>query len=316
MVVAIIMIVAINAFLGGMVWRTLFIKPKFDVIIFEDAMIIVGELDSYYHKQVQFLSRPDAPLGNHIVEVYLFNSKCDSVPTTIETQSCERSNVSENQNFTHLYLLPKSSLNYTITPSVVTSGSDSVKGYVYITFGPELDQAEFNPRTCQNSDCTIKEHKPFTDQESIEHSYTVTKRGYYNLHSVSIKPLSQYQYTLGLTVNASTIKLPYNATKPACIIQDINGGDGTCPIDLTFKVGKVCLVAYTKAERSAPHHYIGLEAKVTKLQLEMVLVTTVVPSVAAAIIIISLCMCLLITCWCVKTRRENDQYEVLRSIGT
>ena len=316
MVMAILTIVVIIAPLCGTVWRNLFVKPEFDVTLFENDTIVVCELDSYYHKQVQLLSQPDAPLGNHVVEIYLFNSTCNSVPTNTEAKSFEKSNISENQNFTNLYLLPKSSLNYTITPSTETNGSTkSVMGYVYITYGPELDLDEFNPRTCKtpNTDCT---YEPFGNRERVEHSYPVTQRGYYNLHTVSIKPLNQYQYTLRLTVDASTVKLPQNnAATSVCIIQDKNGGDGSCTIDLDFKLGKVCLVAYTKAESNSPHPYIGLKAKVAELQLEMVSITTVVPSAIVVVIIIAL-MCLLTTCCCLKTRRNNDQYEVLRSIGT
>ena len=96
MVVAILTIVVIIAPLCGTVWRNLFVKPEFDVTLFENDTIVVCELDSYYHKQVQLLSQPDAPLGNHVVEIYLFNSTCNSVPTSTEAKSFEKSNISEN----------------------------------------------------------------------------------------------------------------------------------------------------------------------------------------------------------------------------
>ena len=163
---AIVVIVVINALLGGMVWRKLFIRPKFNVTISEDAMVTIGELDNYYHQKVQFLARLNASqLNDHVIKIYIFDSTCDSLPTTVEVRSYGKSNISENQNFNRLYLLPKSTLSYTITPSIEVNGSDSVKGYVYVTFGPEIHL--FNPKTCRSSNCMIEDHKPlnFTDQE-------------------------------------------------------------------------------------------------------------------------------------------------------
>ena len=49
-------IVVANTLLGGLVWRNLFVRPKFDTLIGEDAVVIVGELNNFYHQKVQFLS--------------------------------------------------------------------------------------------------------------------------------------------------------------------------------------------------------------------------------------------------------------------
>ena len=84
-------------------------------------------------------------------------------------------NISETRNFNRLYLLPGSTLSYTITPNGEVNGSDSVRGDIYVTFGPETHS--FNLNTCHSTDCIIEEHKPlnFTDPESIENIYRVKK---------------------------------------------------------------------------------------------------------------------------------------------
>ena len=229
---AIVVIMVINVLLGGMVWRNLLIRPKFDVVISEDAnsVVIIGELDNYYHQEVQFLPQLNvSQLDDHIIGIYIFNSTCNSLPTTAKVMFYEKSNISENQNFNHLYLLPKSTLSYTITPSIKVNGSESVKGCIYVTLGPELNP--FNPKTCNNSDCTIEDHKPlnFTDQKSIKYSYGVKKCGYYNLHI--IVPQDQRRSSLRLTVNVSVVNV--NTTEQAVYnIEDRDGDNGsiTCAI--------------------------------------------------------------------------------------
>ena len=87
-----------NALLGGLVWRNLFIRPKFDTFIGEAAMAIVGELNNFYHQEVQFLSwLNDSQLADHIIEIYTFNSSCNSLPKTAKVTSYgESSIISEN----------------------------------------------------------------------------------------------------------------------------------------------------------------------------------------------------------------------------
>ena len=154
-------IVVANALLGGLVWRNLFIRLKFGSVISEDAMVVIGELNNFYHKEVQFLSWfNDSQLADHdhIIEIYAFDSSCNSLPTTAKVTSYEESNISENQNFNQLYLLPGSTLSYTITPNREVNGYNSVRGYMYVTFGPEIHS--FNLNTCHSTDCIIEEHKP------------------------------------------------------------------------------------------------------------------------------------------------------------
>ena len=307
---AIVVIMVINVLLGGMVWRNLFTRPKFDVVIGEDAMVIIGELDNYYHQEVQLLNA--SQLDYHVIEIYVFNSTCNFLPTTTKVISYERSNISENQKFNHLYLLPKSTLNYTITPSIKVNGSESVKGCVYVTLGPELNLTDpFNLITCDghNSDCIIEDHKPlnFTDQESIKYFYKVKKRGYYNLHIIA---QDQRRSSLRLTVNASVVSV--NTTEQAAYnIEDRDGDNGsmTCAIvPLKFRNGETCLVAYTKIENSSHPYYIKLEARVTEMQTLMVLVTTIVPSVMFALILI--CIIFAGYCCC-KIRLKSRKYKAL-----
>ena len=307
-----VVIVAVIALPCGMIWKNVFIRPKFDgsITIYQENMVIIGELDNYYHQQVKISSLPAVPLGDNVVEVYCFNSTCEDLPTTNEHKSYEGSNISENQNFIHHYLLPKSTLNYTVTPSVETSGSDSVKGYIYITLGPELHR--FNQSTtCQTSDCMIVDHKPFTDRMSVVRSYRVKRREYYNFHTVSIVP--QYQYSLALTIDATSVNVHTFDSEPVCTIQDKNGGDESCIIDLKFKIGKTCLAAYTKVEENTLYPYISLEAKVTKMQTQMVIVTTLVPSVTVTLIIIG---CLFIICCCRKIKCRKSQYKPLKNVAS
>ena len=302
---AIVVIVVINVLLGGMVWRNLFIRPKFDVVISEDAMVIIGELDNYYHQEVQFLPQLNvSQLDDHIIGIYVFNSTCNSLPTTVKVTSLTF-NISGNQNFNHLYLLPKSTLNYTITPSIKVNGSESVKGCIYVTLGPELDL--FNPTTCRNSNCTIKDHKPlkFTDQRSIEYFYKVKKRGYYNLHI--IVPQGQYRSSLRLTVIAV---VDINTTEQAVYNiegKNVDNGSMTYTTPLKFRIGKTCLVAYTNIENSSYH----LKVQVTKMQTLMVLVTTIVPSVAVLLLIL---ICIIFAgCCCCKIMLKSRKYNALIS---
>jgi hypothetical protein len=99
--VAVSVIAVTNALLGGLVWRNLFVRPKFDAVIGEDAMIIVGELDNYYYHQevqFQFLSRLNgSQLADHIIEIFAIDSTCNSLPKTANVTFYEESNiVSEN----------------------------------------------------------------------------------------------------------------------------------------------------------------------------------------------------------------------------
>ena len=297
------MIMVLNGILCGIVWKNLFTGQKFDtnITVYEETAVVLGELDQFYHRQVKLVAHPGIPLGDDVVDVYLFNSSCETLPKVQGILSWPKSNVSNNQTFDHHYLLPRSTFNYTVeSVSLGAPDSDIVKGYIYVTRGPEL--SEFNSYNCQSPDCTIVDYKPFTNGLRT-HSYTVESRGYYNLHSVSIVP--QYRYSLALTVNATTVDL--NQTQPVCSIDDINEGDRSCSIDLQFKPGKVCLVAYN-FKNSVYHHTI-LDAKVTELQMKWVLVTTVAPTVFLVLVVL---VCLVgISCYYYKPKCGHTQYKYI-----
>ena len=296
-------IVVANALLGGFMWRYLFIKPKFDSIISEDAMVIVGELNNYYHQEVQFLSQVnDSQLADHIIEIYAFDSSCNSLPTTAKVTSYGKSNISENQNVNRLYLLPGSTLSYIITPNREINGSDSIEGHIYVTFGPEIHS--FNLSTCQNSDCTIEKREPFASQENSRSIkfYEVKKRGYYNLHI--IVPQGQvHSYSLRLTVNASVLDTNITSEQAVHKINQI--------IPLKFRIiGKTCLVArYTNTDNSSlPYNIIHLEARVIKLQIRMVLVTTAVPS---AVVILTILICVIVIGYCCLRSKAQEYITIV-----
>ena len=296
-------IVVTNALLGGLVWRNLFVRPKFDTVIGEDAVVIVGELNNYYHQEVQFLSwLNDSQLADHVVEIYTFDSSCNSLPTTAKVTPYEELNISETQNFNRLYLLPGSTLSYTITPNREVNGSDSVKGYIYVTFGPEIHS--FNPKTCHSTDCTIEDHKPlnFTDQENIENIYRIKRRGYYNLHII-IPQGRVHSYSLQLAVNASVLDTNITSEQAVRKIEDANQ-----TIPLKFRNGKTCLVAYANTDNtSSPYNIIHLEAQVIKLQTVMVLVTTAVPSAVVSLMIL---ICVMFTgCCCLRIKLRKSQLQ-------
>ena len=279
-------------------WRNLFLRPKFDTIIGEDTMVIIGELNNFYHQEVQFLSRVnDSQLADHVIEIYTFDSTCNSLPTTAKVTSYDESNISETRNFNRLYLLPGSTLRYTITPNREVNGSNSIKGYIYITFGPEIHS--FNPKTCHSTDCTIEDRKPlnFTDQENIENVYRVKKRGYYNLHII---PQGQvHSYSLRLAVNAYVLDVNITSEQAVRKTEDTNQ-----TIALNFRIGITCLVAYANTDNSSPQ-YICLEARVTKLQILMVLVTTAVPS---AVVSLMTLICVIVTgCCCLRIKSRKSQ---------
>ena len=294
-------IVVSNALLGGLVWRNLFIRPKFDTFISEDAMVIVGELNNYYHQEVKFLSRVnDSQLVDDLIEIYAFNSTCDSLPKTAEVTPYEGSN--KNRNFNRLYLLPGSTLSYTVTPNREINGSNSIEGHIYVTFGPEIHS--FNLSTCQNSDCTIEKREPFSSQENSRSIifYKVKKRGYYNLHI--IVPQGQvHSYSLRFTVNASVLDINITSEQAVHKINQI--------IPLKFRIiGKTCLVArYTNTDNSSlPYNIIRLEAQVIKLQIRMVLVTTAVPS---AVVILTILVCVIVTGYCCLRSKAQEYITIV-----
>ena len=296
-------IVVANALLAGLVWRNLFIRPKFDTFISE-AMVVVGELNNYYHQEVKFLSRVnDSQLADHVIEIYAFDSMCNSLSTTANVTSYEESNISENRNFNRLYLLPGSTLSYTITPNREINGFDSITGHIYVTFGPEI--RSFKPKACHSTDCTIEEHKPLNSTHHAENVYEVKRRGYYNLHII-IPQGRVYSYSLRL---ASKV-LDTNITSEQAIqkIEDTNQ-----TIHLKFKIGKTCLVAYTSTDNSSPpYNIIHLETRVTKLQTVMVVVTTAVPSAVVTLVVI---VCVVVTgccCLVIKLRKRRlQEYNII-----
>ena len=291
----------IGSLLGTVWWNGLIDAQKSDnVFIYNKSAVIIKELNQYYHRQLKLTHVPGIPLRDSVIGIYQFNSSCDRLPTDKSIIRWHKSNVSGDQNYTHQYLMPGSTLNYTISSVNRDSVSplrvadsvthldaelEKVKGYIYITRGPE--RQEFDSTNCRStSDCNIEYEKLFMyDQHG--NSYVVDPRawGYYNFHSAHI--VSQYRYTLDLVINATTVD--QTKGKYVCNISDVDEREKNCTvnIDFEFKANSlVCLVAHVENEGSS---YIILNVEVTR-QLMGILLTSVLPP---AVVLLTTFVCLI-----------------------
>ena len=302
----IFMSLAMAGVLCGLVWKNLFKPHPYDGVqwpLYNDTAVVVVELDTFYHSELRVMSQPGIPLGNRVVQIYRFNSSCEDLPKVHSVAYWNKINVSDRQNYSYHYYLPTSTLSYTISSIVSVGQTDpnfNVKGYVYITRGPELNG--FDSKSCTSSDCTIVYEKPFT--YGSPKSFTIDEsrgREYYNLHTDYIA--DQFNYSLELAVDATTVDL--NRGNHVCNITDVNEGKGMCNLTLQFKIGKVCLVAYSLFEETPFYPYAVVNIEVTR-QLTWVLVCTVAPLVLVmCVMFVSL---IIISCCCF-IRRHPPQYE-------
>ena len=275
-ILALLISLALVGSLYGTVWRNLILKQSpDDVFVYNGSAVVIKQLNHYYHRQLRLSPKKGYRLEDSVIEVYRFNSSCDRLPTKNDVIRWEKVNVIGDQNYTHQYLLPGSTLHYTISPV----DRDSVRvvdvskpldaelgpiGYAYITYGPE--SKEFDSTKCQSSsDCTIVDDKTFKNGQYYDNSYPVETRGYYNFHSVLVNP--QYHYNLDLTVNATLVVIV--PTQHICNISDIDE-ERVCTVDLEFKTGMVCFVAYTEFEGGV------IDFEVTE-RLAKVLLTSMLP---------------------------------------
>ena len=294
--------------LFGTVWRNLLITQKFnDIFVYNETTVVITEINQFYYRQFKLLPKLGYPLGDRVMEIYGFNSSCDHLPTNYSITHWHKSNVSGSQNYTHQYLLPGSTLNFTISSinrdSVGVVDMDkpldvefgTIKGYIYITRG--LEREEFDSMNCQgSSECTIVDSMPFT-YGRYDRSNLFDRRGYYNFHSALIDP--EYRYTIDLAINATSVDL--KQAWHACTISDINEGKKLCTVNLDFKAGLVCFIAYTEYEGNP---YIVLNIEVTK-QLEWDLVTTVLPPAIVLLMILGcLILCTTINFCCCKRKNQ------------
>ena len=313
---AILVALAMIGGLFGAVWRNILITQKFDdVFVYNETTVVITGIDQFYYRQFKLLPKLGYPLGDRVIEIYRFNSSCDQLPTNYNITHWRTSNVSGSQNYTHLYLLPGSILNYTVSSvdrnfvslrvadsvTQLDTAVENTKGYVYITKGPERD--EFDSTNCDKKpDCTIELSEKF--MYGHDSSYTVESRGYYNFHTAHV--VSEYIYTLNLSINATTVDLMQ--AQHVCNISDTSKKEMSCIVDLEFKIGHVCFVAYTDYEESP---YAILNITVTK-QSEWVLVSTVVPS-AFVLLMILVCLILCTKFCCCK---RNSRYNILVNLDT
>lgn len=307
---AIVVTVALIPSVGSTVWRWgLFTTRKLnDTFVYNNSAVVIGELNQYYDSKITLTPSPGIPLRDSVVGIYRFNSSCDRLPTQSRIIHWQKSNVSGDQNYTHQYLLPGSTCTLNYTVSSVDRNSvrvvhvdmakrlgldaelENVKGYVYITYGPEHD--EFNSIKCQHtSDCTIVYHKPITN-DWHEKFYAVDHdspgRGYYNFHSADTD--HQYRYTLDLAINATTVDLKH--AQHICNISDINEWENSCNHEVEFKFEAnrlVCFVASIEYE-GTPGQYVILNVAVSK-QLKWILWTSVAPP---AVVLPVIFVCLII----------------------
>ena len=297
------------ALLCGTVWRYVFhTQTSDDIIVYNKSAVIVTELNQYYDHQLRLFPKMGYRLEESVIEIYRFDMSCDRLLTKYDIIHWQKSNVNGGQNYTHQYLLPGSTIHYSISPvdrdSVRVVDMDELLesdaglgpiGYAYITYGPESE--EFNSRKCNRlPDCTIVSDKTFKKGAHFDNSYAVEKRGYYNFHSVIVDP--QYKYNLDLAINAELVII--TPAQQICNITDIDE-ERECTVDLgILKTGKVCIVAYTEYEGGS----LQFEVKEHVLK---VLLTTALPTVALFLILVS---CVPVAYALIKRccRKRNNQY--------
>ena len=109
-----------------------------------------------------------------------------------------------------------------------------------------------------------------------------------------------HSYSLRLAVNASVLDANITFEHAAHKLEDTN------QMIMKFRIGKTCLIAY--ANSSSLHNIIRLEARVTKLQTLMVLVTTAVSSAVVTLLVILACI-IVTGCCCLVTKLCNSQLQ-------
>jgi hypothetical protein len=167
-------------------------------------------------------------------------------------------------------------------------------GYAYVTYGPENE--EFDSTKCYRSqDCTIVNDKTFKRGSDFDNSYPVEKRGYYNFHSVLVDP--KYQYNLDLAINATSVIV--TPTQHTCNISDINE-ERVCTVNLDFKTGMVCIVAYTEFEGGTLHF------EVTEHLVKVLLTSALPPTLFLLVLFGGLVVYTIVKLCCCK--RRNNQY--------
>ena len=306
-VLALMITLALAGSLCGTVWRHLFhTQTSDDIVVYNKSVVIVTELNQYYDHQLWLSPKVGYRLEESVIEIYRFNTSCDHLPIKYDNIHWQKVNVNGDQNYTHQYLLPGSTIRYTISPV----DRDSVRvvdmdepleseaglgpiGYVYITYGPE--SKEFDSTKCNKSpDCTIVNDKTFQKGTYFDNSYAVEKRGYYNLHSVIVDP--QYKYNLDLAINATTVIV--TPAQQICNISDIDE-ERKCTVNLRFKTGKVCFVAYTEYEGGTLHF------EVTEHLLKVLLTSALPPGLFLLVLFSGLVVYTVVKfCPC----KRNNQY--------
>ena len=310
-VLALVITLALAGSLCGTVWRHVFhMQTSDDIFVYNKSAVIVTELNQYYDHQLRLFPKMGYRLEESVIEIYRFDTSCDRLPTKHDNIHWHKSNINGDQNYTHQYLLPGSTIRYTISPV----DRDSVRvvdmdeplesdaglgpiGYAYITYGPESE--EFNSMKCNRSpDCTIISDKTFKKGAYFDNSYAVEKRGYYNFHSVIVDP--QYKYNLDLAINAASVIV--TPAQQICNISDIDE-ERECTVDLEFKIGKVCIVAYTEYEGGILHFEV-------KEHLLNVLLTSALPTAALFLFILFGIPVVYIIYTVIKVcrRKRNNQY--------
>ena len=258
-------------FLFDKLWINIIRIPNLeDVNVYENATVIIGEVDRLYHHQIMVTS-VHVPLGQRKVDVYSHDSKCRELPHKRSNLNfTHRSNLTIN--YTHLYLFSESLIQYKIVPvSSSETVNEDMKGHIYITKGSEIEL--FSPLTCQipSPDCAVVDKKSFNGTalfRSIKIKSDET--GYYNVH---ILINSDYIFE----VNISTSAINSNVTEHKC---SINQENSSCNIELPFgtRSRKICLVAYTGHSNSTDFPlYATLESNVSRLWTKWVLLITLLP---------------------------------------
>lgn len=240
----------------------------------EGTTVILQEVNPFFTQSI-CVYEDFIGTESHSIEVYRFNSSCDTLPSE---RSIQR--MTKFTNLTNVYLLPGSTLEYDLILNRANYSTDIDNHIiVYLTRGLEM---KFDPHQLQGQ-IIFKGHIPF-DSQPYHYSYEIgdNEHGYYNLHF--LLPSDPFTYSLNLTFTNVTID--NTGQDDMCGIDNENN----CHFKFAFSTSKSCLVAdILETDARDPFLDIGLE--ILAFQLTPVLSITIVMSVCVIVLIVIVAGC-------------------------
>ena len=280
--------------LGLGVWQRLASSRNTDVLVREGDTIILSQVSAFYDQLVSTMEVAMVEESPHVIDVYLVNSDCSSLPVTSTNQTNESSNFT---NTIH-YLMPRSLIHYNICATSNFSFTERIHLVILDslqesrTFNPETDEsfAYFkNVHVGRNgkTNCTIVD-------------YPVKKEGYYSLFFFLPKQPLSYEYESRIGVNS--IDITSANYEQNCTIDEDNE---QCNMHLTFGLTEQCVVAVIR-NRTDKFHSLYVHARVTfERRLDKVLGITI--TVASICFIISVLVGIATLIYNVKKPKQSPQ---------